>query len=232
MKGKILLTLLIGSFFTGCFHKTHEISNKQQQYGVDFGRDFGEIAPEPVRPNQTYTNDTQDSKLISQFAVFDRYIGKKTGKDCSGFILHVNKELDGKILNVNEIVKYYDKSGRRSKAMFNMFKKSNKLIMTNTASVGDLVFFANTLGSGVKKNKDKENITHVGIVTKVNKNGSIEFLHNADGKVKKGHMDLNQKNTHKKGNLIINHYIVRCKKGMSHCLASHRFAGFGKTEIR
>ena len=109
-----------------------------------------------------------------------------------------------------------------------MAVESQNLITHKNPKIGDLVFFSNTLGKGIQKNKDKKNITHVGIVTAVLGDETVKFIHNSGGKIIHSYMNLKQKNVHLKGNQEINSYLVRCSN--SSCLAANRFAGYGKAK--
>jgi biopolymer transport exbB protein len=44
-------------------------------------------------------------------------------------------------------------------------------------------------------------------------------------------MNLNEKDTHKKGKKELNSYVVACKSKSAACLAANRFAGYGKARI-
>ena len=50
---------------------------------------------------------------------------------------------------------YYSKGGRKSKAIYNFYESQN-LITHKNPKKGDLIFFSNTLGKGIQKNKDKK----------------------------------------------------------------------------
>lgn len=171
-------------------------------------------------PKQTYKID------LESFST--KYLNKKVGVDCSGFVVFANKKFNGVFFDTKEIAKHYDKSGRRSKAIYNMFKKDNK-IFYEKPTAGDLVFFVNTDEKSFKGSKNKENITHIGIVTQVFDDDTIEFIHNLRGIVKIGYLNLTYKNNHKKDFKILNSFILKCKKGQQKgCLTSDRFFAFAR----
>ncbi|WP_158333380.1 NlpC/P60 family protein, partial [Campylobacter concisus] len=169
-------------------------------------------------------NDREDKKFGS---FFKKYLNTRAGGDCSGFVSIVNAKYQNMYFDEKTINRYYDNGGRKSKAIYNFYESKN-LITHKNPKIGDLVFFSNTLGKGIQKNKDKKNITHVGIVTAVLGDETVKFIHNSGGKIIHSYMNLKQKNVHLKGNQEINSYLVRCSN--SSCLAANRFAGYGKAK--
>ena len=91
------------------------------------------------------------------------------------------------------------------------------------------MFFNNTTSQ--TKGKNKQTITHLGIIDRIEDDGTIRFIHNTRGKNKSGFINLFQKNSHKIGGKEVNSYIVACKGGDATCLTSNRFAGFGKVNF-
>lgn len=210
-------------FFTGCSFTSHQPTTPQNETNqtvtssVDFSEQMiGEIIDED--------NDREDKKFGS---FFKKYLNTRAGGDCSGFVSIVNAKYQNMYFDEKTINRYYDNGGRKSKAIYNFYESKN-LITHKNPKIGDLVFFSNTLGKGVQKNKDKKNITHVGIVTAVLGDETVKFIHNSGGKIIHSYMNLKQKNVHLKGNQEINSYLVRCSN--SSCLAANRFAGYGKAK--
>ncbi len=210
-------------FFTGCSFTSSQPTTPQNETNqtvtssVDFSEQMiGEIIDED--------NDREDKKFGS---FFKKYLNTRAGGDCSGFVSIVNAKYQNMYFDEKTINRYYDNGGRKSKAIYNFYESKN-LITHKNPKIGDLVFFSNTLGKGVQKNKDKKNITHVGIVTAVLGDETVKFIHNSGGKIIHSYMNLKQKNVHLKGNQEINSYLVRCSN--SSCLAANRFAGYGKAK--
>lgn len=155
-----------------------------------------------------------------------KYLNKKLGNDCSGFVSLVNEDSKSLYFDENIVNNFYDKNGRKSQAIFNLYKSQNKISYTDPKP-GDLVFFNNTT-SRTNKSKNKA-ITHLGIIDKVESNGTITFIHNINGKNIKSVMNLKHKNTHKLNGKKINAYIIlKCQTPA--CLISNKFAGFGKVD--
>jgi len=176
------------------------------------------------------TGDRLDAKETALLNLLQGYIGKRDGGDCSGFVTLVNKKLNRDFFDEKELDKFYTKHGLKSEAMFKLYESKN-LIAFDDPKVGDLVFFNNTTRS-TKNNKKAKIITHVGIVSSVEKDGTVGFTHNSRGKNAVDFMNLKNKNTRKKGNKELNSYVVSCKNNNTSCLASNRFAGFGKASVR
>ena len=176
------------------------------------------------------TGDRLDAKETALLNLLQGYIGKRDGGDCSGFVTLVNKKLNRDFFDEKELDKFYTKHGLKSEAMFKLYESKN-LIAFDDPKVGDLVFFNNTTRS-TKNNKKAKIVTHVGIVSSVEKDGTVGFTHHARGKNAVDFMNLKNKNTRKKGNKELNSYVVSCKNNNASCLASNRFAGFGKASVR
>ena len=153
-----------------------------------------------------------------------QYIGKRAF-DCSALIVIINQK-NGNLYAFDNLSRFYDRDGRRSQAMYNLYGSKNRLYYSNPRP-GDLIFFNNTTQN--TKGKSSHKITHIGIVTKVKKDGGIEFLHNLNGKNIISVMNLTHKDTHKLDGKKINAYIIaNCYQPI--CLVSNRFSGYGRID--
>ena len=168
-----------------------------------------------------------DLKEKALLDLMQKYIGKKDGGDCSGFVTLINRQFSLNLFDENELDKFYTARGLKSEAMFRLYESKN-LISFENPEVGDLIFFNNTT-KNTKNNKKAKIITHVGIVSSVEKDGTVGFTHHAKGKNAVDFMNLNDKNTRKNGKKELNSFVATCKDKSVSCLASNRFAGFGKT---
>ena len=168
-----------------------------------------------------------DVKEKALLELMQKYIGKKDGGDCSGFVTLINRQFSLNLFDENELDKFYTARGLKSEAMFRLYESKN-LISFENPEVGDLIFFNNTTKS-TKNNKKAKIITHVGIVSSVEKDGTVGFTHHAKGKNAVDFMNLNDKNVRKNGKKELNSFVATCKDKSLSCLASNRFAGFGKT---
>ena len=219
MKFTIFLRLapIAALIFSGCANSTPKI------YPID---QSGQIL------NARFLNSQQDvfndlgGIALSNF--MQGFLGKKDGGDCSGFVSLVNKNINNVYFSETNLLKFYGENGSKSQAIYNFYKKRN-LISQTSPKLGDLVFFNNTTSQ--TKGKNKQTITHLGIIDRIENDGTIRFMHNTRGKNKSGFMNLFQKNSHKIGGKEVNSYIVACKGGDATCLTSNRFAGFGKVSF-
>ncbi len=126
--------------------------------------------------------------------------------DCSGYVLAV-LDLAGfesvdraSILNIK---------GNGVRLIFDFVNQSGD-VYKEGPKPGDLVFFSNTLD----KNKDRkinDAFTHVGIITDIHGDGTAEFLHHFQNKVRRAHLNL-EKLTHKKNHKEINTFLRRTSK--------------------
>ena len=220
---KRVLFALTLMFLTGCSFTSHQPqipqndTNQTTASSVDFG--------EQIIDGNLDKEDDREDKNFGSF--FKKYLNTRAGGDCSGFVSIVNSKYQNMYFDEKTINNHYDNGGRKSKAIYNFYESQN-LITYENPKIGDLIFFANTLGKGAQKNKDKKNITHVGIVTAILRDETVKFIHNSGGKIIHSYMNLKQKNTHLKGKQEINSYVIRCSN--SSCLAANRFAGYGKAK--
>ena len=160
------------------------------------------------------------------------YKGKRDGGDCSGFVNLVNNKNNYAFYSPKELDKNYD-NARKSRAMYNLMRKKNRTYSDELPYIGDLIFFEDT-----ERRKSKgsgnvaENITHVGIVTRVDADGTVEFIHHSRGRNKLDYMNLKYPTLTKKDGKTINTYMKRCssKKGQivrTDCLNHAFFVAYG-----
>lgn len=186
------------------------------------------------------------------------YLGKRDGGDCSGFVSLVNVKTGSPFYKEKELSQSFD-NARKSRAMFNLMSKKGNAFETRLPNIGDLVFFEDTeRHHGVKvqtQTKDKskakgkgktpvkqqpvkqpvvnvaENITHVGIVTKVEVDGTVEFIHHSNGKNILDYMNFTYPMLTNKDGKKINTYMKRCpsKNGAAQpqCMNIAFFVAYG-----
>lgn len=175
------------------------------------------------------------------------YLGKRDGGDCSGFVNLINYKTGSPFYDTKELSQSFD-NARKSRAMFNLMSKKGNAFDAKLPNIGDLVFFENTERRAAVKTKNKgkgkekipvkkpvvnvsENITHVGIVTKVEADGTVEFIHHSNGKNILDYMNFTYPMlTHKDGKKI-NTYMKRCpsNKGAAQpqCMNIAFFVAYG-----
>ena len=230
-----IYALFLAAFMSGCANVSssapkNTMLTKQSQIQTTALLEKNKIQSWGSKTFQGKIGDRLDAKETALLNLLQGYIGKRDGGDCSGFVTLVNKKLNRDFFDEKELDKFYTKHGLKSEAMFKLYESKN-LIAFDDPKVGDLVFFNNTTRS-TKNNKKAKIVTHVGIVSSVEKDGTVGFTHHARGKNAVDFMNLKNKNTRKKGNKELNSYVVSCKNNNTSCLASNRFAGFGKASVR
>jgi len=153
---------------------------------------------------------------------------KKDGGDCSGFVSLVNKESGYPYFSMNELHEHFE-DARRSLAIYNLLESHNRL-HTEKPLIGDLIFFANTVKKYAKA-KGADNITHIGIVTKIDADETVHFLHHTRGKNLMGYMNLTQPKLTVLDGKTINSYLEKCSISQSHeCLAPSYFSAYGRIQ--
>ena len=230
-----IYALFLAAFMSGCTNVSssapkNTMLTKQSQIQATASLEKNKIQSWGSKTFYGKTGDRLDAKETALLNLLQGYIGKRDGGDCSGFVTLVNKKLNRDFFDEKELDKFYTKYGLKSEAMFKLYESKN-LIAFDDPKVGDLVFFNNTTRS-TKNNKKAKIVTHVGIVSSVEKDGTVGFTHHARGKNAVDFMNLNDKNTRKKGKKELNSYVVSCKNKSTSCLASNRFAGFGKVSVK
>lgn len=162
----------------------------------------------------------------------DRYLNKRDGKDCSGFVSLINKE-NGNLYFDEALLNSFFTTKNKSQAIYNLYKKNGKTFTEGVPQKGDLVFFVNTFKGTFNRKKSDQNITHVGIVREVAEDGTVRFFHNSAGINQESFMNLRLPNLHKLGEKEVNSYIIRCPKNANplSCLTSTRFIGYGKIPL-
>lgn len=250
IKTKQIHALFLAAFISGCANVSpsapkNEASvatqTKQSQTQAAMPVEKGQIQVATLLEKDKAQNsgsETTQGKVGDRFNVkekalldlIQKYVGKRDGGDCSGFVTLINKKFNRDFFDEKELDKFYTKRGLKSEAMFKLYESKN-LIAFDDPQVGDLIFFNNTTRS-TKNNKKAKIVTHVGIVSSVEKDGTVAFTHHTKGKNLVDFMNLNDKNTRKKGKKELNSYVVSCKNKSTSCLASNRFSGFGKVGVR
>ncbi len=208
--------------------------------------------PEPKYESETYIEEKVNPIPLSS-TVFDTskltldssrrdaliknalsYFGKRDGGDCSGFVNLINIKNGHPYYLDKELSESFD-NARKSRAMYNLMNKKGLTFEGREPRIGDLIFFENTVR---RKSKVKisvaENITHVGIVTRIDADKTVEFIHHSSGKNRLDYLNFEEpKRTHKDDGKVINTYMKRCKSTKSvntACLNLAFFVAYGTFE--
>ena len=195
-----LIFLTLFFIFTGCSQKQSNIENKNENL-------------EKIR------------KSIAVNAL--KYLNTKEGRDCSGLVALVNSENGEPYYKTRELSNYFT-NDYRSKAIYNVMKSDVRISNKKAPEIADLVFFSDTLEK-TKRNLGSTNITHIGIVTQIDKDGTVHFIHNIRGKNIIGVVNEKYPNIAKLENKNINTYLKRCepKKPKQECLSSFFLTAYG-----
>lgn len=176
-------------------------------------------------PELQLKDDTPKRQEIIKNAL--KHQGKNDGGDCSGFVSLVNKESIEPYFTTAELNGYFE-DARRSLAIYNLLEDQNRIYQEKPRT-GDLIFFANTVKKYAKTKKSVENITHIGIITKIDSDETIHFIHHTKGKNLISQMNLNYPSIATYNNKSVNSYMEKCSKNEGHqCLAPAYFSAYGK----
>ena len=185
-------------------------------------KEFTQNAPEVSKP---IIDDTPKRQEIIHNAL--KHHNKKDGGDCSGFVSLVNKESKDPYFSTKELNDFYEDS-RRSLAIYNLLDDQDRLY-SEKPKVGDLIFFANTIKRYVKAKRSVDNITHIGIITQVDPDDTVHFIHHTKGKNLISQMNLSFPNLVHYNQKNINSYMEKCPKNEGqHCLAPAYFSAYGR----
>lgn len=169
----------------------------------------------PPKPIEQFWDDlptqAQRDQLKTTATEFEgshniNYFSKKFSNDCSGFVASIYY-LGG--IDIYQNATANRLTGNGVSLIYQYVEKHGTLFNDpNLLKSGDLVFFSNTYD---KNNDQKVNdpLTHVGIVTRIDGDGSVVFTHHINGKVERGVFDLNHKSTHTLNGRIVNSYLRR-----------------------
>jgi len=149
-----------------------------------------------VRPAQTlsawdsYTEDQQREALVlfaNQLAGMGRYRvdDRKFSYDCSGFIGGI---LYREGIDVFKGASELQMRGNGVRLLYEFTQKYGYLFKNNPQP-GDLIFFSNTYD----RNRDRKNndlLTHVGLVERVDSDGTITFIHHLNARAQRDRMNF------------------------------------------
>ena len=103
---------------------------------------------------------------------------KKFRNDCSGFVRSVYDNFDIELYNTTKV-----KRGKNwlngTEVIYNFVKDNGKVFKKGLPVIGDIIFFDNTTDRN-KDGKVNDKFTHIAIVVKVNKNGTIHYIHKSN----------------------------------------------------
>lgn len=219
IKFPFFLALLLLSF-SGCTQKEVVLYDKYQEL-----------------PQQEVVKTEEpkiDYELIYREAIAQsamQYKNKRDGGDCSGFVNMINIKNSEPYYTGVELSKFYTNTNR-SKAMYNLMKSDNRIVAISDPKVGDLVFFEDTL-AGTKRKVGALNITHVGIVTQIDSDDTVHFIHHMNGKNVIDQLNIKFPSKEVVSGKIVNSQLKRCPKGSkAECLSSNLFSAFATPIVK
>lgn len=177
-----------------------------------------------IDTNTTPSSQNNEAKIVN---TLNSYINKNIGKDCSDFVSIVNQELNNIYFDEKELK--FTLNTTKSEAIYNLYEKQGKISTQELPNIGDLIFFKDT----IKPTKTKSQISHIGIVSDIHDDNTIIFVHQINGKVTQGYINLNNMDSHNINGKVVNSFIVRCttKNTPNHkCLSSKFLAGYGRVQ--
>lgn len=155
-----------------------------------------------------------------------QHLERKSGKDCSGFVELVNFQNNEPYYKASHLSQHYD-NARRSKAIFNIMMAQKRVFDKDAPKIGDLVFFEDTLQKS-KRKVGSYNITHIGIVTQLDEDGTIHFIHNIQGKNRVDQLNMRFSQHPIISGKNVNSYLKRCDSSTPKhkCLSAYYFSAF------
>lgn len=176
------------------------------------------------------TRQKQQRMLFSSQKLYNKkriQLSRKAFRsDCSGFVKAV---LWDNGHSLDDFYRAYQYRTNGVSLIHKYVERVGLISQKQKPKKGDIVFFSNTYD----KNKDgrtNDPLTHIGIVEKINRNGTVTFLHYIHNRVRRGYMNLKKPNKHIHDQDIINTYLRRKNRYTSKTLASQLFEGFGRLE--
>lgn len=159
-----------------------------------------------------------------------KYLNTKEGTDCSGFVALVNSKNGEPYYKTKELNNYFTNE-YRSKAIYNVMKSNVRIIKKDTPQIADLVFFSDTLEK-TKRKAGSTNITHIGIITQVDDDGTVHFIHHSRGRNIMGAVNERYPHLAKYKNKNVNSYLKKCepKKPKKECLSAFFLTAYGEIE--
>lgn len=206
MKAKILIiNLVFVCFLCGCATMRRKGSSQ------------------PIIIERARVLDTARSLVGKKEIVFNR---KRYNFDCSSLVRAVYIES----LGVDLIRAYEIERGDRNvELIYKYCREYGTLYRRKYPHEADLVFFDRTYDAD-RDGREKDKLTHVGIVEYVDRNGTIMFIHLDSGGIRRGRMNLRHPHTYynKKTGLMLNSFLKNKKgKKRAKVLTGELFNTFG-----
>jgi hypothetical protein len=152
---------------------------------------------------------------------------KRFRRDCSGFVEAILSNLG------HDIPGFIQQYGIRTNGVAQIHKyieRMGTIYKDQMPKVGDLIFFSNTYDVN-RDGKINDPLSHIGVVTKIDKEGTISFKHVLHATVKTDYINFSKPTMHTYKGKIINSYIRRSGKNSAYpATTSQLFDFFGSLE--
>ncbi len=126
-----------------------------------------------------------------------------------------------------------ERSLPRENGVAAIYRKARSLgSLHNTPRPGDLVFFRETYDRN-RDGRRNDGLTHIGVVERVERDGTVTFVHRAGEGVKRAKLNLRRPGLHRdtRGR-VLNDYLRRSEKTVRPRLAGELLAGFATVDQR
>lgn len=169
-----------------------------------------------------YSNREREDAIVT--AAYEQGQRSRYRKDCSGFVEAV---LDRTGHDLPGFSRSYDIQANGVRQIYEYVRRSGTISTKKMPKPGDLVFFSNTYDlNGDRKFSD--HLTHIGIVTNIDRDGTISFVHVTRSKMKTDFMNLYKPDVYEENGKILNSYLRRAQKNSSQpVLTAQLFDFFG-----
>lgn len=168
-----------------------------------------------------YTRREREDFVIA--TAYEQSHHSKYRQDCSGFVEAVLKKMGH---DVPEFTRSYDVRANGVRQIYEYVERSGRLFKKNSPSPGDLIFFSRTYDLN-RDRRFNDLLTHVAIVTNVDRDGTITFIHILQKKIVTDFMNLHKPNTYEENGKILNSYLRRAQNNSSSMLTAQLFDFFG-----
>ncbi len=160
-----------------------------------------------------------------------KYAGKPGIYDCSTLVRKILNQAD--IVFIEEGIKNSRSRHKKGvRIIYEILARKGKIYRDyRTAGLGDLVLFNNTYDMNRNRRLD-DRFTHIGIITRIDRDGTMQYLHSTIGKgIIYGYLNLQHKSVYKRGDKVLNNYLRRKSRhdrpGTKY-LSGELFFAFGK----
>lgn len=169
------------------------------------------------RDASTATSPSGDANraAIAQAKAFHaaKRLPKGARADCSGFVMAAYREAGHPLVIPSDYRK-----GRRVSAMLHEWSTgTRRAFRKNAPAPGDLVFFRDTAGPR------RGDVTHVGLVERVEKDGTVVFLHHMGGRIRRDRMNVSRPSDPSD-----NAWLRRTKRKGTPALAGELFVAYAR----